>query len=124
MTMKLEKKHIAVLVIAAVAIFLLWRKFGKSATSSASSLKQGNSIDLDYVLSHVTFDSQERSKINEVDLACQKNKEWRDDIQAKAIERGVSYAQELAINAIWMLYDANKIDYIRYSTMVKKIISL
>lgn len=109
MELKISKKHIVIAVVALVAVWLLWKKglFGKlkdSASGSGSSGTGDTSIDLDYILSHVVMNGQERNAINKLAEDCKTNADKRQQIQAKAYKNGVSFDQQVAFDAIWMLY--------------------
>lgn len=109
MELKISKKHIVIVIVALVAVWLLWKKglFSKlkASTSGTSAPATGDaSIDLDYILSHVVMDGRERNAINTFAEKCKTNAETRQNIQAKAYKNGVSFDQQVAFDAIWMLY--------------------
>lgn len=106
-------KYIIIAIVAAVAMWLLWKKglFSKlNATAKSldfSDIKpvSGDSaIDIEYILSHVVLDSQERNAINKLAEKCKTDADTRQSIQAKAYKNGLSFDQQVACDAIWMLY--------------------
>lgn len=107
--MKLEKKHIIIALVAVVALWFLWKKglFGKLVSKAgAETPSEGgpSAIDLEYVLTHIAFNATERAKIEEVRKKTESDDSWRQSIQAKANKNGFSYDQQLAMDAIWLLY--------------------
>lgn len=106
-------KYTFIAIVVAVAVWLLWKKglfsklnaTAKSLDSSDIKPVSGDaSIDLDYILSHVVMDSKERDAINKLAEKCKTNADTRQSIQAKAYKNGVSFDQQVAFDAIWMLY--------------------
>ncbi len=109
MELKISKKHIVIVIVALVAVWLLWKKglFSKLKASASDTVASGtgdSSIDLDYILSHVVMDSKERDAINKLAEKCKTNADTHQSIQAKAYKNGVSFDQQVAFDAIWMLY--------------------
>lgn len=103
--MEMDKKTIIIIVIVAVAAFLLWRK-SKSATvtASGSTSVAPSTTTLDYILTHIDFNTTERNKIEAMRKACETSNTLRQQILAKANQNGLSYDQQLVCDAIWLLY--------------------
>lgn len=107
--MKIEKKHIIVIIVALAALWFLWKKglFNRLTSKSVSQTPlEGGSTgkDLEYVLTHITFNATERDMIEKVRKNLESNVSWRQSIQAKAYQNGISFDQQLAMDAIWLLY--------------------
>lgn len=111
--MKIEKKHIIIAIVLAVAVYLLWKKgvFSKSTSSGSnddgSNAGSSSGVDLDYILTHITFNSAERAKIEEVRKQVEASNIWKQSIQAKANKNGLSFDQQLCCDALWLLYINN-----------------
>lgn len=103
-----NKKLIIVLIVVAVAAFLLWRR-SKASEEDPTVVNDdsGSAADhtsLDYILSHITFNSQERQKIESVRQAMETATTWRQKIAADAYKNGLSFDQQLVLDALWLLY--------------------
>lgn len=108
--MKIEKKHIIIAIVALVALYLLWKRGvfakgtdpgddgtgGSSTTSSPSSL--------DYILTHVQFNGDERERISAVYSRAMTDKSYQQSIQASANAKGYSFDQMVVLKALWALY--------------------
>lgn len=108
--MKIEKKHIIIALVAVFALWFLWKKglFNKlkaSASGTAdTAASDASSIDLDYILSRVSYNSTERAAIRKLAEQAETNTDKRQSLQAKAYKNGLSLDQQIACDAIWMLY--------------------
>ena len=108
--MKIEKKTIIIIIVVAVVAYLLWKRMKGSSTVTLTETVVGSSPDktsLDYILSHVNFTSDERKKIESYRQSCETSNTTRQSIEAKAYEKGRSFDQQLALDAIWVLYTKN-----------------
>ena len=108
----MSKKTIIILIVAAVAAFLLWKRgvLSKATGGSGSgSDNSGKDVDdptsLDYILEHITFSSTERTKIEALRQKALTDKTYSQKIQAKANDKGRSFDQQLVLEAIWSLYN-------------------
>lgn len=103
--MKINKKTIIILIVVAVAVYLLWKKgvFTKSNTASSGSpgYERGT---LDYILAKVTFTNAERSKINALKSAVDASATRREAMQEKAVRKGHTLDEQIVLDAIWLLY--------------------
>lgn len=108
MELKINKKHIVIAIVALVAVWLLWKKgfFSKlkGSVSGSGATPVHSDIDLDYILSNVTMNGAEREAIKNLAEKCKTDADSRQSIQAKAKKNGVSFDQQVAFDAIWMLY--------------------
>lgn len=104
----MKKKIVIVMVIVAVvAAFLLWRRYNAVDLNVDQGSGGGNPVDhtsLDYILTHITFNTPERNKIESVRQATETANTWRQDIAAKANRNGLSFDQQLVLDALWLLY--------------------
>ena len=107
--MKIDKKTIIILIIVAVAGYLLWKRNkekGVSATIEDSVLTASpDKTSLNYILTHVDFNATERQKIEKLRQAAEASEMTYQTILAKANAKGTSYDQQLVLEAIWLLYN-------------------
>lgn len=100
----MKKKLIIVLIIVAVAVYLLWKKgvFSKKvATETLTGITPGT---LDYYLANIAFTTAERNKILALKAAVDASTTRRESIQAKADAKGHTFDQQVVLEAIWLLY--------------------
>ena len=108
--MKINKKTIIIVVVVAVAAFLLWKQgvFGKGDAGAESADTPTTAPDdptsLNYILTHVSFTQREREKIEAVRKAADASEMSYQSIMAKANTNGRSFDQQLVLTAIWLLY--------------------
>lgn len=101
--MKLNKKTIIILIVVAVAVFLLWKKgvFSKKTTDTDAGPTPGT---LDYILANVAFTPAEINKIKALKTAVEASTTRREAMQAKADQKGHTFDQQIVLDAIWLLY--------------------
>lgn len=106
--MKIEKKHIIIAIVAVVAIWLLWRKgvFSK-ALNDAKGITD-SPVDpadsLEGVIAASGMNSSEARFTRDMEKAVEKSLTWKASIEDKARERGLTYYQMLALDAMWQMY--------------------
>lgn len=115
--MKMSKKTIIIVIVVAVAAYLLWkRRQSKTVTDSTTvtgtatvetPASESGPESLDYILTHITFNSAERAKIEAVRKSCQNSQSYSQSVQAKANQNGRTFAQQLVCEALWLLYTEN-----------------
>lgn len=108
--MKLNKKTIIILIVVAVAGYLLWKRKKDQEVSvieSETDLDVSDPTSLSYIMSHISFTPEERAKIYAVKEALETNTAWREQLQATAYEKGRSLDQQMVLAAIWLLYTKN-----------------
>ena len=113
--MKIEKKTIVIIVIVAVAAFLLWKRYkgnraqASDVGTSADTDTTGTSgnVSLDYILTHINFNTEERKKIEEVRNSIENSTMWHQSVEAQAYQNGISFDQQLVCSALWLLYNKN-----------------
>lgn len=110
--MKLSKKTIIILIVVAVAAFLVWKKrkdaSGTSDGSGSDSSGSSADVSLEYILTHIEFTSAERKKIEAVRKSMESNNIWRQQTAAKANNSGISFDQQMVCEALWLLYNNDK----------------
>ncbi len=127
--MEKKKKYIIIALVALVAVWLLWKKgvFDrlKASVANSGSDDGGNAssgIDLDYILSHITFSGVEREKINKCAKAWITGTTQYQDVQAKAYENYLTFDQQLVCDAMWLLCKKEgKITSERYQELCQKV---
>lgn len=105
--MKITKKNIIIAAVVAVVAYLLWKRMKGSTTVvtvGESLTAEPDHTTLDYILTHISFTNEERKKIDSLLKATQTSNLTKQQIQAKANERGISFDQQLVLDAIWLLY--------------------
>lgn len=110
--MKISKKTlIIILVVVAVAAWLLWKRGasrdGSDQGGTSPSTAEPDHTTLDYILSHITFNADERTKIEAYRQACAASNTKRQDVQAKAYRNNLSFDQQLVCEALWTLHTAD-----------------
>lgn len=108
--MKITKKTIIIIVVVAVAAWLLWKRMKEKGTASVGDVmltSEPDTTSLNYILTHVDFTSTERKKIEALRKAAEASEMTYQQILAKANARGRSYDQQLVLDAIWLLYTDN-----------------
>lgn len=112
--MKMNKKTIIIIiVVVAVAAFFIWKKMKDNGTNlsitEGTLTAEPDHTTLDYILTHINFTGTERNKIESVRQAVEASNTWKQSVQAKANQNGLSFDQQLVCEAIWLLYhDDNK----------------
>ena len=103
--MKMNKKTIIILIVVAVAAYLVWkkRKEGKavSTTDTGTGALPGS---LEYILANVPFTNKEIRKINATMARVNASTVAREEMQAKASRNGNTFDEQVVIDAIWLLY--------------------
>lgn len=108
--MKIEKKHIIIAIVVAVAVYLLWKRGMFAKVSAGSDLGEGggsyatDTTSLSYILSHINFTIDERNKINAMAARAKSDESYYQYIASKAYEKGHPFDQQLVLEAIWSLY--------------------
>lgn len=105
--MKISKKTIIIAIVAAVAAYLLWKKGKEGNVASlgdATLTAAPDTTSLNYILTHVSFTADERKKIEALRKAAEASEMTYQGIVAKANANGLSYDQQLVLDAIWLLY--------------------
>lgn len=108
--MKIEKKHIIIAIVVAVAVYLLWKRgvFAKGTDpgddGTGGSSTTSSPASLDYILTHVNFNGTERERINAVYNRAMTDKSYQQSIQAEANAKGYSFDQMVVLKALWALY--------------------
>lgn len=100
----MKKKLIIVLIIVAVAVYLLWKKGVFSKKVAGETLTGPAPGTLDYYLANIDFTTTERNKILAVKDAVAASVTWREQLQAKANANGRTFDEQLVLAAIWLLY--------------------
>lgn len=107
--MKMNKKTIIILIVVAVAAYLIWnkRKAGKTVTVSdaGTGAIPGS---LEYILANVPFTNKEVRKINATMARVNASTIAREEMQAKASRNGNTFDEQVVIDAIWLLYHPNQ----------------
>lgn len=110
--MKISKKTIIIiLIVVAVAAWLLWKRKGTSPKEGdASSDAPSGPVPgtLDYYLANIAFTTAERNKILAVKDAVADSVTWREQLKAKANANGYTLDQQIVLDAIWLLYHPNE----------------
>ena len=106
--MKAKQKQLIIVAVAvAVAAYFIWKN-SKAAKDGGSDTPApapgGDKTSLDYILTHVTFNTAERQAIESKRQACAASDYQRQSIQAKANCNGYSFDQQLVLDVIWNLY--------------------
>lgn len=108
--MKIEKKHIIIAIVVAVAVYLLWKRgvfakdTGTGDDGTGGSPTASSPASLDYILTHVTFNGAERERINSVYNRAMTDKSYQQWIQAEANAKGYSFDQMVVLKVLWALY--------------------
>lgn len=109
--MKISKKLIIVIIVVAVAGYFVWKKMkengGGLSVGDSSLTSEPDHTSLDYILTHINFTSAERNKIEAVRQAVEASNNWKQSVQAKANQNGLSFDQQLVCEAIWLLYTSD-----------------
>lgn len=107
----MKKKTIIILIVLAVAVYLLWKRGTFSKVTGLSGSEPDAHVDdptsLNYILEHINFTSAERAKIVALSKACEADAARKQWMQDKAIEKGHSYDQQIVLDAIWLLYHSD-----------------
>lgn len=106
--MKIEKKHIIIALVVAVAAWLLWKKgvFSKAIADAtgiaASPIDPADSLEGVIAASGMT--TAEARFVRDMEKAVEKSLTWKASIEDKAKDRGLTYYQMLALDAMWQMY--------------------
>lgn len=106
--MKIEKKHIIIVLVVAVIAWLLWKKgvFSKALTDAtgiaASPIDPADSLEGVIAASGMT--TAEARFTRDMAQSVEKSLSWKASIEEKAKERGLTYWQMLCIDAMWQMY--------------------
>lgn len=111
--MKIEKKHIIIAIVVAVAVYLLWKRgvFAKGIDpgddgtgGNGGSPTTSSPASLDYILTHVRFNDAERERISAVYSRAMTDKSYQQSLQAEANAKGYSFDQMVVLKALWALH--------------------
>lgn len=108
--MKISKKTIIILVVVAVAVYLLWKRGKGSGSVFASALSEtsapvGTSVDnIESIIAASGMTSTDASYVRSLCAQVDGNLTQKANIEMKAIERGLTYAQMCVLDAFWMKY--------------------
>ena len=111
--MKIEKKHIIIAIVVAVAVYLLWKRgvFAKGTDpgddgtgGNGGSPTTSSPASLDYILTHVRFNDAERERISAVYSRAMTDKSYQQSLQASANAKGYSFDQMVVLKDLWALY--------------------
>lgn len=113
--MKMNKKTIAIIVVVAVAAFLLWRRSKKSAggatgvaiapaSASGSGLSKTN---VDDVIEAAGLTGSKAETVRKEVKYLKSNLNWSSQIEDKAAEKGRTYEQQLVIEALYAFHYKN-----------------
>ena len=105
----MSKKTIIILIVAAVAVYLLWKRGTFSKATGANGSEPDTPVDdptsLDYILEHINFNANERKRLEALRQKSLTDKSYYQKILAKANETGRSFDQQLVLDAIWSIYN-------------------
>ena len=113
--MKLNKKTIIILIVAAVAGYLVWKRYKDStAAGSADSVSSGGaSLDpssLEDVITAAEINNSLAAKVREKYAETQSNSTLRNTIQTKANEKGNTFAQQVLFEALYAVYHVKTVE--------------
>ncbi len=105
----MKKKTIIILIVLAVAVYLLWKRGTFSKVTGSFGSEPDAHVDdptsLDYILEHINFNDDERKRIESRRQKSLTDKSYYQKILGKANEKGRSFDQQLVLDAIWSLYN-------------------
>lgn len=105
--MKINTKTVIIVALVAAAVYFVWRKLKESKAASAASGSGANTKTVEYILANIPFTSAEVKEIRYVNTASRSSAIWMENIQKKAAENGLTYDQQVVLDAIWLLYNRN-----------------
>lgn len=103
--MKINKKHIiAILIVVAVAAWLLWKKgvFSKVGDSTGTDTVTGGGIDPIIAASGMT--TSDARFVRSYAAKIESSLSDKADTEDKAIRRGYTYEQMVVLDALWTKY--------------------
>ena len=106
--MKLNTKTIIIILVVAVAAYLIWKNKKRTVEVTETVVSAGGGEDhtsLSYILSHIAFTEKERNAIEAKRQSVESTDLKRQSMQAKAYQQGHTYDQQIVLDAIWSLYN-------------------
>ena len=105
--MQIEKKHIIIAIVAFVAVYLLWKKgvFGKKDSDEAVAYDAPKADTFEQVISASGMTTADAEYVRQLRKKIEASSDWRTKIEL--IANGLSYEQNLVLNAIWTKYYDN-----------------
>lgn len=111
--MKIEKRHIIILIVAAVAVYLIWKKKKESETpgdgtvggTNAGGVATGAKDSLDYIYASGLLNTNEKKRCETVRRRAEDSLSYKAQVEAEAARKGYSYDQMIVMKAIWELYN-------------------
>lgn len=101
--MKIEKKHIIIAIVVAVAAYLVWKKRkGQTEAGNTSSAVYADSVDSIIAASGMT--SSDAAKVRSFVQGIEASAVKKEQMEQKAISRGFTYAQMLVLDGLWTIY--------------------
>ena len=108
--MKIETKHIIIAIVAAVAVYLLYKRgvFGKKDTADTvgiDTVDPDDTVDpVEEIISISGMTKTDATKVRQVINKIEASPSWKESIENKAVLKGLSYEQMLVLDAFWTLY--------------------
>ena len=104
--MKIEKKHIIIAIVAAVAVYLLWKKgvFGGGKDTGGSGSAADPADSLEGVISASGMKRADAASVRSFANRVEKDMSYKASIESKAKDNGYTYYQQLALDALWIKY--------------------
>ena len=119
--MKLSKKTILIIaIVVAVVAYLVWRKRQNSDDIEAPA-STSTSMSVKSILASIGADSTVKSYVNSVVTSIANNAEWKQKIINQANAEGITYEQAAVLNALWLMYDKNKLDWASFDKLTSKV---
>ena len=106
--MKIEKKHIIIAIVVAVAVYFIWRRKKQAADETVSVGNETVKEDaVERVISASGMTTTDAAYVRQLRTKIEASPTWMERIQKKALERGLSYEQMLVLDSIWVKYYDN-----------------
>ena len=101
-----NKKLIIILIVAAVAAYLLWKRKGTIVETETIAVSTGglNPSDLEDVITAAQISNTQAALVREKASAAESMASLKNTIQEKATDKGNTYAQQVLFEAIYPVY--------------------
>lgn len=104
MKIEIEKKHIIIAIVVAVAVYLLWKRSRSVETGGSSGTGASQKTTVEGVLAAAGANSELKRYARNIERSIEKDPKWKQSIMDQADDNGYTYAQQVVLSAIWMKY--------------------
>ena len=101
--MKIEKKHIVILIVVAVVAYILWKRY-KSSQAVDSVKTVDTKDDVELILNAIGANTAEKAHVRKFYKNVKASDAATITMNDKAADNGLTFEQQIVCDGIWTYY--------------------